>query len=217
MSIGTPVHRGSNGGTGPTLAIVSFTPAAGSLILAPWGRRWNMGAPAASTITDSTARTWTPISFSPNAADDGSSLYVRIGLSWAIATGAPMIVTASQAAGAKTGFHVTEIPGAFAGITNFDADDDTAGDPTAVMATPGGASISYAFAMFCGTSSVSPPTGFTELHERISSTDLVTQSSWKAAAADTAAWATANNFMSLGAIMEIRPAGRTRAVGLWFS
>ena len=100
MSIGTPVHRGQKGGTGSTLATASFTPAAGSLILAPWGRRWNSGAPAASTITDSTGRTWTPITFAPEAADNGS-LYVRIGMSWAIATGAPMIVTASQVSGAK--------------------------------------------------------------------------------------------------------------------
>ena len=214
--IGAPIHRGQNGGTGSTLATASFTPAAGSLILAPWGRRWNVGAPAASVIADSTARAWTPLAFSPASADNGS-LYVRIGLSWAIATGAPMIVTASQASGAKTGFHVTEIPRAFAGIANFDSGDDAAGDPIAAMATPGGASISYAFGVFCGANAVSPPTGFTELHELLSNVDLVTQSSWKSVATDTAAWTTANNSVSLGAILEIRPAGRTRAVGLWFS
>lgn len=211
----TPVHRGQKSGTGSTLVTASFTPAAGSLLLVPWGRRWNVGAPAASTITDSTARTWTPITFSPEAADNGS-LWVRIGMSWAIATGAAMTVTASQPSGAKTGFHVTEIPGASSAISNFASDDDTAGDPNAVMATPSGASISYAFALFCGTNAVDPPSGFTELYEQITNTDCVTQSSWKAAPTDTAAWTTPNNSMSLGLIAEIGPTGRTRAVGLWF-
>lgn len=216
MSLGTPVHHDQKGGTGSTITSASFTPAAGSLLLVPWGRRWNSGAPGDVTITDSTSRTWTPVVFSPFQADNGS-LYVRIGMSWAVATGAAMTVTASQAAGAKTGYHVTEIPGAVAGISNFESDDDTGGDPTAVMATPGGASISYAFGMFCGTNTVSPPTGFTELHELISSTDLVTQSSWKLAATDTAAWTTANNSMSLGLIAEIVPTGRTRAAAIWFA
>lgn len=215
--IGTPVHRGQKGGTGSTVATAEFTPAAGSLILASWARRWNSEAPAATTITDSTGRTWTPLVLSPSEADNGSNLFVRIGLSWAIATGAPMSVTASQPFGAKTGLHVTEIPRAFAGIANVATDDDTAGDPTAVMATPGGASISFAFGMFCGTNAVSPPSGFTELHEQVSNTDLITQTSWKAAPTDTAAWTTSNNTMSLGLIAEIRPAGRTRGVHLWFS
>ena len=214
--IGTPVHRGQAGGTGSTLTTASIAPAAGSLLLASWGRRWNVGAPAASTIADSTGLTWTPLTFAPASADNGS-IYVRIGLSWAIATGAAMTVTASQPSGAKTGVHVTEIPAAFAGIANFATDDDTLGDPTAVMSTPGGASLSFAFGVFCGTNSVAPPTGFTELHELISNTDLVTQSSWKVPPTDTAAWTTANNSMSLGAIMEIKPAGRSSAVFLWFS
>lgn len=220
MTVGTPVHRGQNGGTGSTITTASFTPAAGSLILATYGRRHNSSMPAASTITDSTGRTWTPLSFSPATAptpDPGSGTRIRIGAAWAIATGVAMTVTASQVSGPKTGLIVTEIPGAFAGISNLASDEDASGDPTATMAAPGSASLSLAFGMFTGNVTISPPTGFTELHEQISSTDCLTQTSYKLPAGAAAAWTTGNNTISLGAIMEIRPAGRGSAVFLWFS
>lgn len=215
--IGTPVHRGAAAGTGATLTTASFTPAAGSLLVACFGRRSGTGLPPLSVIADSTARGWTAVAFSPDGIDTGSGTRARIGVSWAIATGAAMTVTASQASGPKTGLIVTEIPGAFGGIANFGSDDDGNGDPTAVMATPGGASLSLAFGMFTGTSTISPPTGFTELFEQITNTDLVTETAYKFPAGDTAAWTTPNNSNSLGAIMEIRPAGRARAAFLWFS
>lgn len=219
MSLGTPIHRGSNGGTGSTHAVtLSGAPAAGSLLLATVGRRYNSALPAAPAITSNNALTWNTVALSPATIDTGSGIRLRIFAAWAIATGAETTVTAAYASGPKSAIHVTEIPRAFAGISNFAADDDAAGDPTAVMAAPGGASLSFAFAAFTDVNPVSPPaTGFTELHERVTSTDLITQTSYHMTATDTAAWTTSNNTNALGAIMEIRPAGRMRAVGLWFS
>lgn len=213
----TPVHCGANGGTGSTIVTASFTPAAGSLILAGVGRRWTTSLPAASTITDSTSRTWNALTFSPAATHDlGSGTRVRLSASWAIATGAAMTVTASQPSGAKTRIVVTEFPRALAAIANFIADVSGTADPSAVMASPGGASLSFALGVFAGPSAVSPPTGFTELHESMTSTDLTVETAYKLAPTDTAAWTTGND-IGIGAIFEIKPAGRSSAVGIWFS
>lgn len=219
MSLGTPVHRGSNGGTGSTHAVtLSAAPAVGSLLVATVGRRYNVSLPGAPTITSSPTLTWNTLALSPATIDTGAGIRVRIFAAWAVVAGTVTTVTASYAAGPKSAIHVTEIPGAFGGISNFDADDDASGDPTAVMSAVSGASLSLAFGVFTDVNSVAVPSGFTaELHERITSLDLVTQTSYKTVATDTAAWTTSNNTNALGAIMEIAPAGRTRAVGLWFS
>lgn len=213
----TPVHRGANGGTGSTITVTSFTPAAGSLLLAGVGRRWTTGLPAVSTITDSTMRTWNALTFSPAATfDSGSGTRVRLSASWAIATGAAMTVTASQPPGAKTRIVVTEFPRALAAIANFISAASGTADPSAVMATPGAASLSFALGVFAGPSSISPPSGFGELHESMTSTDLSIETAYKLVPTDTATWSTDND-IGIGAVFEIKPAGRSSAVGIWFS
>lgn len=220
MSLGTPIHRGSNGGTGSTHTVtLSGAPAAGSLLVATVGRRYNSALPAVPVITSNNGLTWNTVALSPATIDTGSGIRVRIFAAWAVALGTEISVAAAYASGPKSAIHVTEIPRAFAGISNFGSDADSLGDPTAIMTNPpNGASLSLAFGVFTDSNTVSPPaTGFTELHERTTSTDLITQTSYHMTATDTAAWTTSNEDNALGAIMEIKPAGRTRAVGLWFS
>ena len=218
MTMATPVHCGAVGGGGSTLTTASFTPAAGSLLLAGVGRRYNSGLPAASTITDTLGLTWHALTFSPAATyDAGSGTRLRLSASWAIATGAAMMVTASQASDPKTRLVVTEFPRALAAISNFIANASATADPSAVMSTPGAASLSFAIGVFAGTDAVSPPTGFTELHESTTAAhQLIVQTAYKLVPTDTATWSSTNS-IGIGGIFEIKPAGRSSAVGIWFS
>jgi hypothetical protein len=222
MTMATPIKVGHRGGTGSTLATNGFTPSApASLLVACWGRRSTVGTPAVATITSSPALTWNALTFTPDTI--GTTTYIRIGASWAAvptATPVAMTVTASVDSGPKTSMIVTEFPGAHPGITNLGSDDDASGDPVAVMDdTPDGMSLSFAFGMFAGTDMpVAPATGFTELFANLNNTDCITQVAYHLTPTDTVTWSS-TNVHSMGAIMEIKPAGtnRSAAVGLWFS
>jgi hypothetical protein len=217
MPVGTPVHRVRNNGTGGSITTtVMFTPAVGSLLLVPVGRKSNVSVPTEPTISGG-GLAWSLAGQS--TMDVGSGQRWRYGLWKALVTEpvAAFAVTSTQIGGTPTIFMCCEIPGAAAGITNLDFDEDTAGDPVAVLgAAPAAASISMAFAVFDGTTAVAPPSGFTELNEHIAaSPSIVHQSSYSMTPVDTATWSTTNGH-SMGLIVEIKPAGRTRAAAVWF-
>lgn len=221
MAIGTPVHVTRQGGSGALLTSpgAGINPAATHLLLAPVSRFSASGAPGIPVISGGAGVSWVQIFTS--LLDTGSGDRMRMSL-WAaqVPDPAPAIfnVTCTNPdSGPRTAFHVVRIPGASAAITNFAVDDDANGDPSATLpASIGPASISFAFAGWPGTNAVDPPaTGFTELNEFIQA-DQVSQTSYHLTPQNSAAWTTANNANSLGAIVEIPPLGRTRVSAVWF-
>lgn len=216
MAVGTPVHRLINNGTGAIITTTgTVTPAVGSLLTASVARRSGSALPTAPAVSGGSL-TWTALI--PDATYDvGSGVRLRMSLWGTLITSAvpAFSVTTTQTSGPNTSIIVTEVPGAAGTITNYDYDDDSAGDPVAVMATPGTASIAMAFLAVDGVTGISPPTGFTELREVNASSGLTHQTSFIATPTDTATWSTAGA-EALGLIVEIRPAGRTRAAAAWF-
>ncbi len=217
MALGTPVHRAANGGTGAVITTPAFTPAAGSLLLAAVGMRWDTYPIPAPTITSSPALTWTLVA--TELAPDLDLVKQRISIWRAIATGVSMTVTSTKTGTARSQLVVTEFPGGMGAVTNFDIDDDPDGDPSATLpTTPGGASLSYAFSCFIGTdlATVGPPSGYTQLYE-VLQTNMPINSSYKTPAQAAAAWTTTPNNPAMGAVVEILPLGITRAGFIWFS
>ena len=50
----------------------------------------------------------------------------------------------------------------------------------------------------------------------MTSTDLSIETAYKLVPTDTATWSTGND-IGIGAVFEIKPDGRSSAVGIWFS
>jgi hypothetical protein len=221
MAIGTPVHVTRQGGSGALLTSpgLGITPPALDLLLVGVSRFSASGLPGIPAISGGTGVSWAQVFTQP--LDLGSGNRMRLSL-WAAQVPDPapatfFVTCTNPDSGPRTAFHVVRIPGASAAITNFAVDDDANGDPSATLpASIGPASISFAFAGWPGTTAVDPPaTGFTELNEFIQA-DQVSQTSYHLTPQNSAAWTTANNANSLGAIVEIPPLGRTRIAAVWF-
>ena len=216
MAVGTPVHRLVNNGTGAIITTTgSYAFPVGSLVLASVARRSASALPAAPAVTGGD-QTWTAL-IPDGTYDVGSGVRLRLSLWGTLITAAvpAFPVTTTQSSGPTTSLIVTEVPGAAGTITNYDYDDDSAGDPVAVMATPSAASISMAFLAVDAVTGIGPPSSFTELRENNTAAGLTHQTNFIATPVDTATWSTAGA-EALGLIVEIRTAGRTRAAAAWF-
>lgn len=216
MPVGTPVHRLVNNGTGAiitTTGTASF--AVGSLVLASVARRGGAALPPAPVVSGGSL-TWTAL-IPDGTLDTGSGVRLRLSLWGTLITAAApaFAVTTTQTSGPTTSLIVTEIPGAAGTVTNYAYDDDGAGDPAATMGAAGAASIAMAFLAVDAATGINPPSGFTELRENNTAAGLTHQTNFIASPTTTATWSTAGG-NSLGLIVEIRPAGRTRAAAAWF-
>jgi hypothetical protein len=207
VALGTPTHAGS--GTGTTSAVTgSFTPAADSRLIFAVGARKNAGVPAQPTITDSLGSlTWTEIADAQNNFGADPDIRLRVFYSTSVG-GSPssMTVTGSCADGATTTVNGFAITGSDTDFSNFaTAANSSSGDPSCTLPnTP--AALIAGFMVAAGAAAVTPPTGFSELHELVSG-NLRPESCYDDSSPTTGAhtWSSTNG-NSAGVVFEIKEA-----------
>lgn len=205
MAIGTPVNRGTAGGT-TTATTASFTPGAGDTLLAfVFGRRSTV-APAQPTISDSLGGTWTEIA--DVTYDTGANPRLRARLFRSVASGSAMTVTGAISDGTTTGIMVVSVSGVGTDFSNFGSNTNAAGDPSITLTAPGATSAVVGFTAQNATNLVTQVASYTELTEFTANAAMRGEACYDISSpASTVSW-TSTNTLSIGIAVELKePAG----------
>lgn len=204
MALGTPaLATPTVGGGGTGITTASFTPTLGALLIALGACR---GSSLPGTLTlNPSALTWTPII--AGLYDDGASPRIR-GRAWAAVVDAAsaMTVQVTSTSAGKCALSIVQITGAAGIPSNYAEDDNGTGDPTVVLpSAPAASSTVIGLYAAAGAAAMTPPSGYTELDEQVTSSDLITEVVYDAgSAATSAAWTSATNTRSIGLLVEIQ-------------
>ncbi len=205
MPLGTPTLVTPTVGNGTTsTTTASFTPTAGALLLALGSCRGST-LPGALTLNPS-ALTWTPLI--DDLYDPGSTPRVRARI-WAavVSSASAMTVQLTSASAGKCALSIVQITGAAGVPSNFASATNANGDPTVTLSSaPAASSTVVGLFTGAGSTAITPPSGYTELDEAVTSTDLITEVVYDAvSAATSAAWSTANT-RGIGILVEVQEA-----------
>lgn len=160
MPVGTPtLATPAVGATATSVTTASFTPTAGSLLLAFAAAR--AAAAEIPTISDTLGNTWTQVD--PSGTDFSN---ITAKLWYRVVEGSPAArtVTASSTGATQVGLAIVSISGAGTDFSNFQIGTNGAGDPSVTMAAYAASSIALGFyAGNAGGSNPTVPTGYTSL------------------------------------------------------
>lgn len=204
MALGTPTLATPTVGQGGTsVTTASFTPTLGALLIALGSCRGS-SPPGVLTLNPS-ALTWTPII--SGLYDNGTSPRVR-GRMWAavVSSASAMTVQVTSTSAGKVALSIVQITGAAGIPSNYAEANNGSGDPTATLpSAPAASSTVIGLYAAAGAAAMTPPSGYTELDEQVTSSDLITEVVYDAgSAATSAAWTSATNTRSIGLLVEIQ-------------
>jgi hypothetical protein len=163
MAVGSPINRGLAGGT-TSAVTVSFTPTAGSILLALCTTK-AASAPGVPTISDSIGGTWDLIT---NAVTGpASNPFIKGALYRHIVPASPAARTVTAAGGTtSTVISVIEVTGASYDLSNLAINANTAGDPSCTLPTaPEAASAVFGWCVGHLTAAVTQVGTYTELFD----------------------------------------------------
>lgn len=192
MAVGTPVLATPNVSvTGASIATASFSPTAGDLLLATVYIR---GGGTSPTLTDDLGSTWNVIT-----ALDAVNGNARVKVFWQVAAGGARVATATTTSNTQIGLSIVAIPLGAVHSSNIQIGTSATGDPAVTMASYGGTSICVGGHVGNAGSTVTSPSGFTELFDAALGTnnrgsfsyDMVsptTSLTWVSTSTDSLGW-----------------------------
>ena len=187
-SLATPMFTGSS-----ALTSASFPPSASALLIVLATSRSSTGIPGVITISSAPSFGWT--SLASTLYDDGADNRIRVA-SWAFTVGASpasMTVTLTSTSSGRVTGGVVQLTGSGGTPANHASGISNTGDPSTTLGSaPAANSTLIGWYAAQGSNAISPPAGFTELGENITSS-LATEIAYDAtSAATTNAWSTTN-------------------------